>query len=95
MYRHIELDFDDREFRDRFRFCIENLQFITNLIELQLCRPTLRSHAIPVDIQVKLALRYLASGSSMRVIGDTIKYHISSFSRAVRDVSNALCDIAR
>jgi hypothetical protein len=26
----IELDFDDREFWDRFRFCIENLQFIGN-----------------------------------------------------------------
>ena len=77
MYRHIELDFDDREFRDRFRFCIENLQFITNLIELQLCRPTLRSHAIPVDIQVKLALRYLASGSPVRVIGDTMGYQVS------------------
>ena len=36
VYRHIELDFDDREFRDRFRFSIENLQFITNLIERQL-----------------------------------------------------------
>jgi hypothetical protein len=30
----------------------------------------------------------------MRVIGDTIRYHISSVSRAVRDVPNALCDIA-
>jgi hypothetical protein len=89
------LDFDDREFRDRFRFSIENLQFITlNLIEPQLCRPTLRSHAISVDIQIKLALRYLASGNPIRVIGDTIRYHISSVSRAVRDVSKALCDIA-
>ena len=95
MYRHIELDFDDREFRDRFRFSIENLQFITlNLIEPQLCRPTLRSHAIPVDIQIKLALRYLASGSPMRVIGDTMGYHISNVSRAVRNVCNVLCDIA-
>jgi hypothetical protein len=59
-----------------------------------LCRSTPRYHAIPVDIQVKLALRYLASGSPMRVIGDTIRYHISSVSRAVRDVYNALCDIA-
>ena len=60
-----------------------------------MCRPTLGSHAIPVDIQLKLALRYyLAPGSPMRVIGDTMGYHISSVSRAVRDVSNALCDIA-
>jgi hypothetical protein len=56
VYRHIELDFDDRVFRDRFRFSIENVQFITNLIEPQLCRPTLMSHVIPVDIQIKLAL---------------------------------------
>jgi hypothetical protein len=62
MYRHIELDFDDRVFRDRFRFSIENVQFITNLIEPQLCRPTLRSHVI----QIKLALWYLTSGSPIR-----------------------------
>ena len=30
----------------------------------------------------------------MRVIGDTMGYHIPSISRAVRYVSNALCDIA-
>ena len=30
----------------------------------------------------------------MRAIGDTIRYHISSVSRAVRDVSSALSDIA-
>ena len=52
------------------------------------------SHAISVDIQIKLALRYLASGNPMRVIGDTMGYHISNVSRAVRDVYNALCDIA-
>ena len=76
-------------------FLLKNLQFITlNLIEPQLCRPTLRSRAIPVDIQIKLALRYLASGSPMRVTDDTMGYHISNVSRAVRDVSNALCDIA-
>ena len=50
VYRHIELDFDDREFRDRFRFSIENLQFRTDLIEPQLCRPFLRFHFIPIDI---------------------------------------------
>jgi hypothetical protein len=30
----------------------------------------------------------------MRVIDDTMGYHISSVSRAVRNVSTALCDIA-
>ena len=30
----------------------------------------------------------------MRVIGDAMRYHISSVSRAARDVYNALCDIA-
>jgi len=72
------------EYWDIFIFSIENVQFITNLIEPQLCKPTLRSHAI---------LRYLASGNPMRVISDTMGYHISSVSRAVRDVSNVLCDI--
>jgi hypothetical protein len=30
----------------------------------------------------------------MRVIDDTMGYHISNASRAVRNVSNVLCDIA-
>jgi hypothetical protein len=30
----------------------------------------------------------------MRVIDDTMGYHISSVSRAVRNVTNVLCDIA-
>ena len=77
VYRHIELDFDDREFRDRFRLSIKNLQFITNLIEPQLCRPTLRSHAIPANIQVTHSLRYTASESPMRVIADIMGYQCS------------------
>ena len=48
----------------------------------------------PVDIHVKLALGYLISGSPMRVIDDTMGYHISSVSRAVRNVTNVLCDIS-
>ena len=94
VYRHMELDYDEREFQDRLRFSIENVEFFTNIIEPKLCRPTLRSHAIPADTQVKLALRYFASASPMRVIGDTVRYHISSVWRAAGDVSNALCDIA-
>ena len=35
VYRHIELDFNEREFWDRFRFSTENVQFISNLIEPQ------------------------------------------------------------
>ncbi|XP_052085077.1 putative nuclease HARBI1 [Mytilus californianus] len=95
VYRHMEPEYDDNEFRDRFRFTKNSLQFITDLIEPNLCRPTLRSHAIPAFTQVQLALRYFASGSPMRVIGDTMGYHISSVSRAVRDVSSALCNISQ
>ncbi|CAC5394568.1 HARBI1 [Mytilus coruscus] len=86
---------DDNEFRDRFRFTKNSLQFITDLTEPNLCRSTLRSHAIPAFTQVQLALRYFASDSPMRVIGDTMGYHNSSVSRAVRDVSNALCNISQ
>ncbi|CAG2247854.1 unnamed protein product [Mytilus edulis] len=93
VYRHMEPEYDDKEFKDRFRFSKNSLQFITDLIEPNLCRPTLRSHAIPAFTQVQLALRYFVSGSPMRVIGDTMGYHISSVSRAVRDVSSALCNV--
>ena len=94
VYRHLEFDYDDKEFRDRFRFSKDNVNYITNLIEPALCRPTQRSYAIPAETQVLLALRYFATGSPMKVIGDTLGYHISSVSRAVRDVSGALCGVA-
>ncbi|KAG1650243.1 putative nuclease HARBI1 [Nymphon striatum] len=91
VYRHLGLDYDEQEFRGQFRFSKENVSYITNLLEAALCRPTLRSYAIPAETQVMLALKYFGTGSPMKVIRDTMGDHISSVSRAVRDVSGALC----
>ncbi|KAG1650245.1 putative nuclease HARBI1 [Nymphon striatum] len=94
VYRHLGLDYDEQEFRGQFRFSKENVSYITNLLEAALCRPTLRSYAIPAETQVMLALKYFGTGSPMKVIRDTMGDHISSVSRAVRDVSGALCQKA-
>ena len=72
------LNCTDEELRARYRFGKESIQYITNLIEIDLRRKTNRSHALrPID-QVLTALRFYASVEK------------STVSRAVHDVSQLL-----
>jgi hypothetical protein len=49
----------------------------------QLIRPTTRSHAIPVDMQLTIAVKFYATGSFLQVIGDTFGYNKSTVLRVV------------
>ncbi|KAG0429789.1 hypothetical protein HPB47_023311 [Ixodes persulcatus] len=53
-------------------------------------RPTMRSCALPVDVQVLLALRFYASGSFQSVVGDVVHLSQASASRVVNSVSQAI-----
>ncbi|CAC5360910.1 HARBI1 [Mytilus coruscus] len=83
--------YTESEFQARYRFSKESIQILTNLLNDDLKRPTHRSHAIPVETQIKIALRYYASGSFMQVIGDTFWYNISTVSRIIQAVTGAIC----
>ncbi|CAG2189782.1 HARBI1 [Mytilus edulis] len=82
--------YTESEFQARYRFSKESIRILTNLLNDDLKRPTNRSHAIPVETQIKIALRYYASGSFMQVIGDTFGYDKSTVSRIIQAVSGAI-----
>lgn len=78
----------DEELRKRYRFGW--LNFLTELLEKDLQRPTRRSHAISVPHQILIALRFYSSGSFLQVIGDTLGFEKSTVSKTVKDVTDAI-----
>ncbi|XP_061185223.1 putative nuclease HARBI1 [Saccostrea echinata] len=94
VYRHFHFEFDADEYQQRYRFSQETVQYLANLLKPKLCRPTMRSQSLVAIRQVEMALRYYATGDNMKTIGDTMGFHVSSVCRSVRDVSQALVDIA-
>ncbi|XP_069102654.1 putative nuclease HARBI1 [Argopecten irradians] len=89
-----ELDsLNDSQIRARYRFSRENIVYIADLIRERVERPTKRSNALSVEMQVLIALRFYASGSFQQVLGDAICADKSTVSRVVRDVSNALASL--
>ena len=64
--------FTNLEVRDRFRFTRESIGYLVNLLRNDLQRVTRRNHALTVETQVLIALRFFACGSFQQVVGDTI-----------------------
>ena len=92
-YRHDNLNIEsltDAELRIRYRFGGQAINYITNLLYDDLVRNTDRNCALIPDVQVLTALRFLASGSFLQVIGDTFGVDKATESRVVRDVCMAL-----
>ena len=67
----------------RYRFRPATIYFICGLVSNTLTRSTHRNGALPVLLQVVCALRYLATGTFLQVIGDTLTLSESSVWRAV------------
>ena len=59
--------YTEKEIHDRFRFCRRSIDFICDIVDEDLRRPTNRNHALSVEIQVLASLRFLASGSFYQV----------------------------
>ncbi|XP_042146173.1 putative nuclease HARBI1 [Ixodes scapularis] len=64
--------------------------YIADVLASDLIRPTRRSHATPVLIQVLLALKFFATGTFLITAGDFLHLHESTASRCVRRVALAL-----
>ena len=108
--RHRGLRRRDRIFRDRENpldyesdDCIVRKYRLSRPLIISLCqmfllnlqRPTLRSSAFPVSLQIMVALRYYATGSFQSVIGDV--HHISrqSVSYILQDVTECLNNVVK
>jgi len=60
------------------------------MFQHELQRPTMRSHAFPVSLQVMVALRFYATGSFQLVNADVHRLSRSSVSNITRDVTQCL-----
>ena len=83
--------YTESEFQARYRFSPNSLQILADLLQEQLIRQTKQSHTIPVDMQLKIDLKFYATGSFLQVIGDTFGYNKSTVSRVVHAVTKAIC----
>ncbi|XP_063447160.1 putative nuclease HARBI1 [Mytilus trossulus] len=88
----LTLDYTDTELRARYRFGREGILFLSDLVRDSLTRQTNRNHALSVEQQIMVTLRFLASGSFLQVIGDTLGLDKSTVSRVVDSVLDALCE---
>ncbi|CAG2228481.1 HARBI1 [Mytilus edulis] len=88
----LTLDYTDTELRARYRFGREGILFLSDLVRDKLTRQTNRNHALSVEQQIMVTLRFLASGSFLQVIGDTLGLDKSTVSRVVDSVLDALCE---
>lgn len=78
----------------RFRLPRHLLMELCDLLEPQLRRNTLRSHAIPVSVQVLSTLGFLATDSFQREIGDRSGISQPTLSRTMPAVLRAINSLA-
>ncbi|XP_049441439.1 putative nuclease HARBI1 [Epinephelus fuscoguttatus] len=78
------------ELHARYRFGQEDIALICNILRPHLERATLRSHALTVEEQVLMALRYYACGSFFEVIGDGLVVTKATVGHVVHSVSSTL-----
>ncbi|CAC5398858.1 HARBI1 [Mytilus coruscus] len=88
----LSLNLSNEELRERYRFGREGITFISNLVSNDISRKTKRNHALTVPQMVMVTLRFLATGSFLQVVGDTIGLHKGTVSRIVSDVLTSLCN---
>ncbi|VDI31307.1 Hypothetical predicted protein [Mytilus galloprovincialis] len=88
--RYNPLDRPDDFLLRAYRFPRHKIIELCNELRPDLEKATLRSHSIPVELQVLSALRFYASGSFQNVIGDVFGLSQPSISRCINDVTDAL-----
>lgn len=91
--RYDPFDMSDVELYDRYRFNRASLDFITDLVGESLVGAVDgRGWPTTKEQQVAVALRYMATGSFQRVVGDTVGISQSSACRALWRVVDALIE---
>ena len=75
--------YSDIDIRNRYRFRRQSINYLVELLRDDLERPTRRNHALSVETQILIALRFFACGSYQQVIGDVIGVDKSSVCRVI------------
>ena len=97
VFRDIDnpLDYlDDESIVKRYRLSRPIIHDLCEQFQDTLQRPTMRSRAFPVSIQVMVALRFYASGSFQAVVGDVHNISRPSVCKIVNDVTQCLLNVA-
>jgi hypothetical protein len=90
------LDYLDKDaILSKYRLSRPLIFSLCNIVSDRLQRPTTRSRALPVSLQVMIALRFYATGSFQAVIGDVHNISRSSVSRVIADMNECLLRISR
>ena len=85
------LDFmDEDELVSRFRLNRQCILYLCENLRIDLERPTERSMALPVSLQILIALRFYAKGNFQSETGDTLNVGRMSVSRSTHDVTNSI-----
>ena len=85
--------YSNDELYARFRFRREDILYICEILRPHLQRPTRRSHALTVEEQVLIALRFFACGSFYEVIADGLAVTKSTVGHVMHSVAAALAGL--
>jgi len=86
---------DDREIIRKYRLSRPMILDLCRRFENELKRPTNRSNAFSVSLQIMVALRFFATGSFQLVNADVHRISRSSVSHIIRDVTACLKNICQ
>ncbi|XP_060740456.1 putative nuclease HARBI1 [Tachysurus vachellii] len=86
-------EFDEINFRDRFRMYKQNVADIIILLEPRLSSHSLRGRPIPPSLQILITLRFLACGTFHRETGDLCGVSEPTVCKIVHQVCNAICKL--
>ncbi|XP_050706066.1 putative nuclease HARBI1 [Eriocheir sinensis] len=88
--RDIFNEYDDTEFKKRYRVDRAGLLFITDLVQRVIGNRTERSRAVTAELKVALTLRYLATGKMQQCNADDFGVSRATVSRIITQTVDAL-----
>ena len=85
--------YNDIELYQRYRFDRRTILDLVNAVRENLQPDTNRTHALPCELKLLVALPFFASGSFQQVAGDTVHISQPTMCRVLRQVIGALLQL--
>ena len=85
--------YSEVEFKERFRLSKQTVIYVVGLIENEIRPDTEKNHALSPELQVLIALRFLATGTFHRVMGDLVGIERTTAGKKIRKVIHALAGL--
>ena len=88
-------EYDDEDFRLRFRLRKDSVSDLANILDKDLKHQTRRGLALTPMQQVLIALRFYATGTFQRVIGDLFGVSVFAACKVIHKVSRTIAKLKR